>query len=558
MESRERPQLLEVAFDCARRGDFRGVAEVCRGILAKEPDQPDALHCMGLLYRRTGNLDAAVDSHERSVRGQPDNAEYLNALGLAYRAADRMADAIDAYQTALQIAPDFIDAYVNLGQAHLDRGELRPAIARFRDAVERRPGQAHLHVMLGRALLAQGDRTAAEIAYRRALTLDPGDGAAHAAIGELQLLAGNNRAALVAFRDGIEADPEDAGNYLRIAPLLVALGELDSAIDLVRRGAETSPGNPALHAALGRLLLRAEIWDEGWRCYDRRLRIPPLSNERHRFGQPLWDGRDPGGHMICVNFETDVGESLALLRYLEPLLDRGARVALRCPAIVRRLLAPLADRIVLCGPGDAMPQCEFQTWLGSLPLLLEIPNPGSLPTAPAGFGARADAARWAERCVSLARPVVGLHWCRPGNARSFQNPGILLSTFATYERGLIGLQDRTAANEITETGMNGHMLLVGQTLAADGDIMAELAGAITQCDLVVTVDSPVAQLAAMLGRPTLLLLDGGEEFYWPTDRAQTAWSDCVSLMRRQGDDDATFAARVQSMIEAVFGIVGEA
>jgi tetratricopeptide (TPR) repeat protein len=549
MPPQSQPQLLEIALACARRGDFVGMAGICRGILANEPNQPDALHCMGLLHRRTGNIAASVDCHERSVKGRPNNAEYRNGLGLAYRAANRTADSIDAFESAIRLDPVFVDAYVNVGQVYFARGEFRTAIARFRDAIERKPTNALLHISLARGLAAQGDKRGAETSYRRALALEGGIGPAYAGLGDLYLASGDETRALAAFRSGVDGEPEDPGNYLRAVPLLVKHDRMDAAIELLQAGLKAAPTVATLHVALARLLMRRERWQECWEHYARRLNVPPLLNARHRYDQPLWDGRNAAGLRICVHFEQSIAESLALLRYLGPLLDAGAEIVLDCPALIQATLAPLGPRITVCGPDDPMPPFDRQVWLASLPLLLKQPDPSSLPVSPPGLEALAESAAWRTRCADLPRPLIGLHWRSPAPTEIFDDPHALLAAFASFEGSLVALQDRTAAAEIAAAGMGDRVVHVGAELVNKSDIACEIAAAAAQCDLVVSVDSPIVQTAGLLHRPTLVLVDGSEPFPWPLDRAETAWFPTVGIVRKQRtDDDDAFLGRVRQTV----------
>jgi len=555
MQPQSQPQLIEVALACARRGDFNGMAEICRGILASQPNQPDALHCMGLLHRRTGNIAASVDCHERSVKGRPNNAEYRNALGLAYRASHRAADAIDAFEGAIRLDPVFVDAYINVGQTHFSRGDYRTAVARFRDAIERKPTSALLHVALARGLAAQGDKRSAETSYRRALALEGGIGPAYAGLGDLYLSSGDQTRALAAFKSGIEGDPEDPGNYLRAAPLLVNLDRIDDAIELLRDGLKKAPAVAVLHIALARLLMRQERWAECWEPYARRLNVPPLLNARHRFAQPLWDGSNARGMRICVHFEQSMAESLALLRYIEPLLDAGADIVLHCPALIQATLAPLQPRITVCGPNNPLPPFDRHVWLASLPLLLNQPDPAAFSAAPAGLETLATSATWRTHCADLPRPLVGIHWRSPAPSQVLADPQRLLAAFSSFEGGLIALQDRTAAADIAAVGMADRVVHVGAEISNESDIACEMAKAAAQCDIVVSVDSPIVQTAGLMGRPTLALIDGSEDYPWPLDRTKSAWFPTVDILRRQKtDDDAAFIGRVRQTI----GIFSEA
>ncbi|MEX0807121.1 MAG: tetratricopeptide repeat protein [Dongiaceae bacterium] len=548
MPSPDQPQLLAVALDCARRGDFKGMSEICRQILQGDPEQPDALHCMGLLQRQTGDTEIAVRTHERAVRGRPDNAEYRNALGLAYRAAGRIADAIDAYEAALSIDAEFVDAYLNLGVIYLERGDHRNAIARFRAAVDRRPSDPPFHVALGKALSAAGDSAAAMESYRRALSIAPNTGPAWSGIGELYLAAGDERAAMTALADGITNDPRHEGSYLRLAPLLLALGQSRDGVDCLRRGVEQNPGSALLRVALARVMLRAGLWDEAWVHYERRLALPPYVTEMRRFVQPLWDGGDPAGMTICVQCEPSAGESIALLRYLEPLAERGARIVLRCPPPLRQLLSSLKVPATVRSTEDALPSFDQRTWLGSLPLLLKQPDPGALAPRPTGFGVDNAATRWAKRCAEIQRPIIGLHW-RGTSAGAVDDPHRLLMTVAQSPGSLIALQDRTVGPEIERAGLVERVIQVGAELRHGGDIVADVAAAAAQCDLVIAVDSAIAQIAATLGCRTIVLIRGNEDFWWPAEGCTVPWIGDVHLHRRRHrETDDSYLERLQPLL----------
>ncbi|MEX1108014.1 MAG: tetratricopeptide repeat protein [Dongiaceae bacterium] len=544
----DQPQLLSVALDCARRGDFKGTSEICRHILQADPEQPDALHCMGLLQRQTGDTETAVRSHERAVRGRPDNAEYRNALGLAYRAVGRIADAIDAYEAALRIDAEFADAHLNLGVIYLERGDHRNAIVRFRAAVERRPSDPQFHVALGRALAAAGDSAPAMESYRRALSIAPNIGPAWSGIGDLHLAAGNERAAMTALADGIANDPRDAGNYLRLAPILLALGQIRDAVDCLRRGVDQNPGSAPLHVALARVMLRAGLWGEAWAHYERRLALPLYLNEMRRFVQRPWDGSDPAGMTICVHCEPSAGESIVLLRYLEPLAKRGAKIVLRCPPPLRHLFSSLTVPVTVRSTDEPLPPFDRQTWLGLLPLLLKQPNPGALATRPAGFDAGSATARWAERCARQQRPIIGLHW-RSTSGGALDDPHRLLMMVAQWAGSLISLQDRTVGPEIQKSGLVERMIQVGAELSDGRDIVADIAAAAGQCDLVITVDSAIAQIAAMLGCRTIVLIRGSEDFWWPAEGTDVPWLGDVHLHRRSHrETDEQYLERLKPML----------
>ena len=540
----DQPQLLVVALDCARRGDFKAMSDICRHILHADPDQPDALHCMGLLQQRIGDFETAIQSHERAIHGRPDNAEYRHALALAYRSAGRIADAIEACEAAIRSDAGFVDAYVDLGRIFLVRGDHTNAISRLREAVERRPADPKLHVTLGKALAVAGNRNGAMNSFRRTIQMAPATGSAWPAIGDLELSGGDRRAGMIAFAEGIAQDPHCTGNYLRLAPLLLSYGETGGAIDCIRRGVALNPDTAALHVALARLLLRTGQYREAWPHYEKRLQLPPHASEMRRFVQPLWDGSDPTGMTLCVHCEPNAGETMLFLRYLEPLAERGARILLRCPPALRHLLAALTTPASVRGTDEALPPFDRQTWLGSLPQLLGMGDPAELAPTPPGLSRGSAVNRWSERCADLAPPIIGVHW-RNASARALDEPHRLLEAMSGVEGSLIALQDRTMREEIETSGLLERVTQVGAGLEAGGDIVANIAAAALHCDIIVTVDSAIAHIAAALDRPTIVLINGSEDFWWPADRNDVPWYRSLHLHRRaEGETDTQFLDRL--------------
>jgi ADP-heptose:LPS heptosyltransferase len=80
----------------------------------------------------------------------------------------------------------------------------------------------------------------------------------------------------------------------------------------------------------------------------------------------------------------------------------------------------------------------------------------------------------------------------------------------------------------------------------------ETAALISHLDLVVTVDTSVAHLAAAIGRPTWILLPHTPDYRWLLDRDDSPWYPSVRLFRQ--DERRTYdsaLARVREELGAV-------
>ena len=86
----------EAAVACHRSGDMIGAAGLYQKVLQRFPDQPDALHFLGVIDGEMGELEKAVKLIDRSLQLDPGNAVYFNNYGNVLRQAGAPMDAIAA------------------------------------------------------------------------------------------------------------------------------------------------------------------------------------------------------------------------------------------------------------------------------------------------------------------------------------------------------------------------------------------------------------------------------------------------------------------------------
>jgi predicted O-linked N-acetylglucosamine transferase (SPINDLY family) len=152
-----------------------------RRVLQAAPDHPEALHALGLILSRRGELEAAIDFMSRSVAARPDNAAFHTNLGLALAAAGRFADAaaVQRRAIALQGDPPTVRAYGNLGNSLLRLERMAEAIDCYRKELALHPDNADAWSHLGLALSETGRVAEGLDCYRRAVARDPRDAQLH-------------------------------------------------------------------------------------------------------------------------------------------------------------------------------------------------------------------------------------------------------------------------------------------------------------------------------------------------------------------------------------------
>ena len=275
------PEALAIAVQHHQAGRLQAAEQIYRQILAIEPNQPDALHLLGVIAHQLGKHEVAVEYIGRAIRLQGNAAFYHNNLGEAYRALRRMSEATACYRRALELKPDYVEAHNNLGVALEDEGKLDEAVACYRRALELKPDYAESHSNLGNALKGQGKSSEALTCYRRALELKPDYAEAHYNLGIALKDGGKLDEAVACYRRALELKPDYAEAHGNLGVALMDEGKLDEAVACYRRALELKSDYAEAHSNLGVALMDARKLDEAVASYRRALALKPHLAEAH-------------------------------------------------------------------------------------------------------------------------------------------------------------------------------------------------------------------------------------------------------------------------------------
>ncbi len=137
------------------------------------PADVETLRLHGMVLRRLGRLEAALERYAQMLAVDPNHAEgHLNRAN-AFNDLQRWREALDSAEMALSITPGFAGAMNAAGIALLGLGRAGEAKSRFQQAIELDPQYADALVNLGNAIAGSGDASLALTFYDRALAINP-------------------------------------------------------------------------------------------------------------------------------------------------------------------------------------------------------------------------------------------------------------------------------------------------------------------------------------------------------------------------------------------------
>ncbi|SEJ94358.1 tetratricopeptide repeat protein [Paraburkholderia diazotrophica] len=307
------PASIEQALGHHRAGRFDAARSLYEDVLRADPQQPDALHFLGLLACQLHRTDVGVKLIEQSLAVRPD-AIYYNNFGNVLADLGRFDEAIVSYKSALglrfnypeahnnlgnalrqakqpdasmracaeaiRLQPGYAEAYNNLGNALHDMGELDEALASYCKAIELNPEYAVAYNNVGNVLREQDKPELAIDLFRKAVALQPNLWAAHHSLCLLLRERGELADALASLRQALSPEDVEARNTL--ACVLRDTGDLDGAESECREVLLISPEFADAHCTLASVLCGLGRHEDALKSCGRAIELDPEHQPSYR------------------------------------------------------------------------------------------------------------------------------------------------------------------------------------------------------------------------------------------------------------------------------------
>lgn len=166
---------VKKASERIRGGDFDGAVALLEPVLAKNPNDVNALFYLGLARAGKQQYQEAVEALTRVTELQPAFPGAWLELGICHGKLDEVEKALGAYGGSLQLDPANAAALYNSGLLLFDANRVEEALARFEQGIALKPTDPDLLDMAARCYVHQGkfDRAAECLEKARAATTDP-------------------------------------------------------------------------------------------------------------------------------------------------------------------------------------------------------------------------------------------------------------------------------------------------------------------------------------------------------------------------------------------------
>jgi tetratricopeptide (TPR) repeat protein len=486
-------------------------------LLAAAPHNSRANELMAYVLGQQGDAAGAVRFLEKATAAAGASAAAWYHLGFARRRAGKRSEARTAFERSIAVDPDFFPAHHDLGYLLYEMGLAEESLAALDRAASLAPASFEAHHNRGRTLHALRRYEEALASYGRAVALRP----------------------------------DHAPTYLNRGEAYNDLRRYDEALADFARALELRPGYDDVrwNESLTRLILGQ--FEVGLPLYECRYKGEMTWSPRHQEIPPWLGDADIARKRLLVWWEQGFGDTLNFCRYVPMLRERGADVVFEVQAPLKRLMSSLGTDIEVIASGDALPPCDFQVPLLSLPLAFRT----TLDTIPARvpyLSADAEKVRlWRERIPKGERLNVGVACSGHKRQKDDEARSMALRELAPLAEiaNLFLVQVDVRPDDRAFASESGGRVRVLEDEIRDFDDSAAI---VANLDLVVTIDTALAHLAGALAKPVWIMLPWTPTWRWMAEREDSPWYPTARLFRQSARgrwDDVI--ARVRDELRAL-------
>ena len=517
------------------QNDMPKAEQLIAKALGAFPDFPEALNNYATVLLRLGRTGEAPAHLEKAIKLSPDYVDAYFTLGLAYTELGRIDDAIQAYETVLSKVPDHVMALTNCGNLYQQLGRLDDAIALQQRNVEADPDSPFAHNNLGAIYMEQKRFEEATAEFAAAIACDPMyvDGLSNMGCALIELEHFDEAQNM--FNTALSLAPDNPRAYNSLSDLLILQHKYAEAEQALVKALTLQPDFADAHLNMGIVKLTHGQWSDGWKHYSWRRAGKSESLKDRNYPLPLWDGKPFEGKTLFIYPEQGRGDYLQFLRFVRLAAEKGGKVLLEIPEPFAGLPIDLPDNVDTIISSNAEIAVDIHASIMDLPWMLGFDTEEQLSADGYVHAPEDLQATWAERLGEKTGLRVGVVWSGNPDHRNDKNRSIPpeeLSPLSSVEGvSLYSFQVGPSADQFTKIG--GSVTDLSEYFTD----YVQTAGALSQMDMLISVDTSVVHLAGAMGIATWVLIPKVPDWRWMLDRDDNPWYPKAKVYRQKDFGD---------------------
>lgn len=348
---------LEQALALQQDNQSDAAMAIFQEILSQLPEQPDALHGIGLLFAQRKDFQQAVKYLQQAIRQAPHIAEFHNNLANAFKAIGKTDEAMMHYREALRLKASYPQAHNNLGALLYKIGKYNEAATHFQKSLRIDPHSVDTHYNLANCYIQLDKLLDAVAHFQEVLKLRPDHLGALHNLGITLCVLKQFQEALPLLQKVIKREPNNIDALFHLGVIYSAAADPNAAKMCYEQVLSLDPNHGNSHHNLATVYLHLQQSDKALKHYQEALRIEPNNNTARHMIDALTGKTNPAGAPIeytralfdqyAYNYDEHVKKKL---KYQVPQILREA-----ITPFVQNDQGPLTILDLGCGSGLCAP-----------------------------------------------------------------------------------------------------------------------------------------------------------------------------------------------------------
>ncbi len=447
----------------------------------------------------------------------------IKLKGLEAFEKKQYAEAINNFEKYLSIETDDLELLFWHGCAYYNLNMFEKAEEIFLKLEKTDIQHFEVLSLLGKLYLQQNKFDFAENYYSQALVKEENNELLNG-IGISLQKQGKFSEATTYFERAIENKPNIAGNHLNYANNCYYQQRFDEAIKHFNLAIEYED---LLSAHVGKSFVHLALKDfrTGFNEYQWSLTKYTPPNESKAI---KWIGQYAKDKSIFIYAEQGLGDAIQFARFLPIVKEKGLNITLRCPEPLKKFFEAIP---FITGLSDTiLPDTDFYCSLINLPNVLGLYNVQDFTLPEKIFNVDKELIKKWKLLLNKEKYNVGLVFETKSKSLTTADRNIpfhLIESLIENEKIDFYLLQK-------EYGNNEYKSLVDKysNVQIVSKNIVEVAALIKNLDIVITIDSMVANLAGTLNKETWVMLPFVSDWRWTYTGEDSYWYPSVKLFRQ--------------------------
>jgi tetratricopeptide (TPR) repeat protein len=343
-------------------GEIEKAQRLYKQALKKAPNNPDALHLLGVTYRQLGYPKRAIEYIQKAIGKNPNQAPFYanlarammdigtdpesllavcnkslsinprerearNMKGIALTRLGEHMDAEKIFQELIVEFPEFMDAYQNFGSLLMAADRAEHAVNFYSKAIMLDASNVNNFIQRARCRLKLKQFEPSQYELTEALERFPENSEIMHEAARLLFSMNESRKSVEFARKSLDGDPQNYHKAITLGVSLLMHGDNAEALQVMKSAQKQAPAdNKTLEWNLSLTYLANGDLENGWPLHKARFGDTSSKVIDRKFEVPAWEGEDISDKTVLVWADQGLGDALKAGTMVPELMAKAGKV----------------------------------------------------------------------------------------------------------------------------------------------------------------------------------------------------------------------------------------